>query len=234
MSAGDVAPGPSAAADSGARRRAGVPAAGDDRALGLRAALRLHRRAHRDVPRRTAASTGGSCCSSPSRWWGCAPSPWPRTGSSTARSTPVTRAPPAANWSPARCRVRTAWTGALVAVVVFLGAGALLNPLCLALAPVAVIPMVVYPYGKRFTDFPHAILGLAQAIGPDRRLDRRHRRLVVGRGGPRPGRRRLDRRLRPDLRLPGRRGRPRAGRALRPRPLRHRRRRCTGRAAATS
>jgi len=62
--------------------------------------------------------------------------------------------------------VRSAWAGALVAVVVFLGACALLNPLCLALAPVAVVPMVVYPYGKRFTDFPHAILGIAQAIGP--------------------------------------------------------------------
>ncbi|GAA3187244.1 MULTISPECIES: menaquinone biosynthesis prenyltransferase MqnP [Streptomyces] len=62
--------------------------------------------------------------------------------------------------------VRSAWTGALIAVVVFLGAAALLNPLCLALAPVAVVPMVVYPYGKRFTNFPQAILGLAQAIGP--------------------------------------------------------------------
>ncbi|WP_059005769.1 menaquinone biosynthesis prenyltransferase MqnP [Streptomyces specialis] len=62
--------------------------------------------------------------------------------------------------------VRTAWTGALVALVVFVTATALLNPLCLALAPVAVVPMVVYPYGKRFTDFPHAILGLAQAMGP--------------------------------------------------------------------
>ncbi|KIZ13309.1 menaquinone biosynthesis prenyltransferase MqnP [Streptomyces natalensis] len=62
--------------------------------------------------------------------------------------------------------VKSAWTGALIAVVVFLGAAALLNPLCLALAPIAVIPMVVYPYGKRFTDFPHAILGLAQAMGP--------------------------------------------------------------------
>ncbi|WP_189554154.1 menaquinone biosynthesis prenyltransferase MqnP [Streptomyces lavendofoliae] len=62
--------------------------------------------------------------------------------------------------------VRTAWTGALVALVAFLGAAALLNPLCLALAPLAVVPMVVYPYGKRFTDFPHAILGLAQAMGP--------------------------------------------------------------------
>lgn len=62
--------------------------------------------------------------------------------------------------------VRTAWTGALVALAVFFGAAALLNPLCLALAPLAAIPMVVYPYGKRFTNFPHAILGLAQMIGP--------------------------------------------------------------------
>ncbi|MFD7031975.1 menaquinone biosynthesis prenyltransferase MqnP [Streptomyces sp. NPDC059917] len=62
--------------------------------------------------------------------------------------------------------VRSAWTGAGIALVVFLGAAALLNPLCLALAPIAVIPMVVYPYGKRFTNFPHAILGLAQAMGP--------------------------------------------------------------------
>ncbi|MFE9116751.1 menaquinone biosynthesis prenyltransferase MqnP [Streptomyces sp. NPDC007172] len=62
--------------------------------------------------------------------------------------------------------VRSAWTGAAIALVVFLGAAAALNPLCLALAPVAVIPMVVYPYGKRFTNFPQAILGIAQAMGP--------------------------------------------------------------------
>ncbi|MFJ8938021.1 menaquinone biosynthesis prenyltransferase MqnP [Streptomyces sp. NPDC102365] len=62
--------------------------------------------------------------------------------------------------------VKHAWTGALVALVFFLGAAALLNPLCLALAPIAVIPMVVYPYGKRFTNFPQAILALAQAMGP--------------------------------------------------------------------
>ena len=62
--------------------------------------------------------------------------------------------------------MRTAYVGSAVAVCVFLGSAALLNPLCLALAPIAVIPMVVYPYGKRFTDFPHAILGLAQAMGP--------------------------------------------------------------------
>ncbi|WP_414646374.1 menaquinone biosynthesis prenyltransferase MqnP [Embleya scabrispora] len=62
--------------------------------------------------------------------------------------------------------VRTAWIGALVALFFYLLAAALLNPLCLALAPVAVIPMVIYPYGKRFTNVPHAILGIAQAIGP--------------------------------------------------------------------
>jgi 4-hydroxybenzoate polyprenyltransferase len=62
--------------------------------------------------------------------------------------------------------VKSAWTGALIALVIFLAAAALLNPLCLALAPIAVIPMVVYPYGKRFTNFPQAILGLAQAMGP--------------------------------------------------------------------
>lgn len=62
--------------------------------------------------------------------------------------------------------VKSAWTGAAIALVVFLGAAALLNFLCLALAPLAVVPMVVYPYGKRFTNFPQAILGLAQAMGP--------------------------------------------------------------------
>ena len=62
--------------------------------------------------------------------------------------------------------VRTAWTGALVALGVFLVAAAALNPLCLALAPLAVVPLVVYPYAKRFTDFPQVVLGLAQSIAP--------------------------------------------------------------------
>jgi len=62
--------------------------------------------------------------------------------------------------------VRTAWLGAIVALVVFLGAAALLNPLCLALSPLAVLPLIVYPYGKRFTNWPHAILALAQMVGP--------------------------------------------------------------------
>jgi 4-hydroxybenzoate polyprenyltransferase len=59
-----------------------------------------------------------------------------------------------------------AWSGAAVALVVFLAAAALLNPLCLALAPLAVVPLVVYPYAKRFTNWPHVFLAVAQLIGP--------------------------------------------------------------------
>ena len=62
--------------------------------------------------------------------------------------------------------VRTAVAGALVALAVFLASAAALSWLCLALAPLAVVPLVVYPYAKRFTDFPHAVLGLAQAVAP--------------------------------------------------------------------
>jgi 4-hydroxybenzoate polyprenyltransferase len=62
--------------------------------------------------------------------------------------------------------VRTATVGAGVALLVFLAAAAALGPLPLVLAPLAVVPLVVYPYGKRFTDLPHAILGLAQAVAP--------------------------------------------------------------------
>jgi 4-hydroxybenzoate polyprenyltransferase len=65
-----------------------------------------------------------------------------------------------------RLSVRTAWAGAILALGLFLGSAAALNTLTLALAPLAVIPLVVYPYGKRFTNIPHALLALAQAIGP--------------------------------------------------------------------
>lgn len=62
--------------------------------------------------------------------------------------------------------VRTAAAGAVVALAVFLAAAAALNPLCLALAPLAVVPLVLYPYAKRVTDLPHAVLGVAQAVAP--------------------------------------------------------------------
>jgi 4-hydroxybenzoate polyprenyltransferase len=62
--------------------------------------------------------------------------------------------------------VRTAYAGMAVALVVFLAAAAALSPLCFALAPLAVVPLIVYPYGKRFTWGCHFILGLAQMIAP--------------------------------------------------------------------
>ena len=104
--------------------------------------------------------------------------------------------------------VRTATVGAAVALAVFLAAAAALDPLCLVLAPLAVVPLVLYPYAKRVTDVPHAVLGLAQAVAPVGAWI-----AVTGgwdwrAGGARARRRHLDRRLRPDLRLPGRRDRP--------------------------
>jgi 4-hydroxybenzoate polyprenyltransferase len=62
--------------------------------------------------------------------------------------------------------VRTAWIGAVVALAVFLAAAIALNPLVAWLSPLAVLPLVVYPYAKRFTNWPHAVLALAQAVGP--------------------------------------------------------------------
>jgi 4-hydroxybenzoate polyprenyltransferase len=62
--------------------------------------------------------------------------------------------------------VRTAWTGAAISLIVLFVAAGLLNWLCLALAPLAVIPLVAYPYAKRFTNFPHYVLALAQAVAP--------------------------------------------------------------------
>jgi 4-hydroxybenzoate polyprenyltransferase len=62
--------------------------------------------------------------------------------------------------------VRTAVTGMAGSLVVFLGAALLLSPLCLALAPVALVPLTLYPYAKRVTWLCHYVLGLAQAIAP--------------------------------------------------------------------
>jgi 4-hydroxybenzoate polyprenyltransferase len=62
--------------------------------------------------------------------------------------------------------VRSAWVGTAVALVVFLGSAAALSWLCLALAPVAVFLLVLYSFGKRFTDFPQVLLALAQFVAP--------------------------------------------------------------------
>jgi 4-hydroxybenzoate polyprenyltransferase len=60
----------------------------------------------------------------------------------------------------------TARAGAVVSLVVFVAAALALNPLVAALSPVAVAALLVYPYAKRFTDWPHAVLALAQAVAP--------------------------------------------------------------------
>jgi len=51
-------------------------------------------------------------------------------------------------------------------LLLFLWAAAHLHPLCLKLFPLAVIPLVAYPYMKRFSWTCHLVLGLALAIAP--------------------------------------------------------------------
>ena len=62
--------------------------------------------------------------------------------------------------------IRAAWTGTVVALAIFLASAAALSWLCLALAPVAVTLLVLYSYGKRFTDYPQVLLALAQMVAP--------------------------------------------------------------------
>ena len=62
--------------------------------------------------------------------------------------------------------LRSAEVGTGVALVVFLASAWALSPLCLALAPVAIALLVLYSYGKRFTDVPQALLALAQFVAP--------------------------------------------------------------------
>jgi len=62
--------------------------------------------------------------------------------------------------------LRTAWVGLVVSLVVFLACAALLNWLCLALAPIALFLLVFYSYSKRFTNYPQLFLAFAQAVAP--------------------------------------------------------------------
>jgi 4-hydroxybenzoate polyprenyltransferase len=62
--------------------------------------------------------------------------------------------------------VRSAEVGTGVALMIFLGSAWALRPICLALAPVAIALLVLYSYGKRFTDFPQVLLALAQFVAP--------------------------------------------------------------------
>jgi 4-hydroxybenzoate polyprenyltransferase len=62
--------------------------------------------------------------------------------------------------------VREASVAVVVASAVFVGCAALLNPLCLALAPLALGWVFFYSYTKRFTRWAHLVLGFALAIAP--------------------------------------------------------------------
>lgn len=59
-----------------------------------------------------------------------------------------------------------AWASVIAAALLFLLAAALLNPLCLLLAPFALAWVVGYSLSKRFTWWPHVWLGLGLAIAP--------------------------------------------------------------------
>jgi 4-hydroxybenzoate polyprenyltransferase len=65
-----------------------------------------------------------------------------------------------------RMSLKEAWVLVAVMTVLFLACCSLLNPLCLALAPVALLWFTTYSYAKRFTSLCHLWLGLAMAIAP--------------------------------------------------------------------
>ncbi len=62
--------------------------------------------------------------------------------------------------------VTQAWLSVALAALVFVVAAGLLNPLCLALSPVALAWVTAYSLSKRFTWWPHLWLGASLAIAP--------------------------------------------------------------------
>src|SRR2546425_6287006 len=63
-----------------------------------------------------------------------------------------------------RLTLGQAWAAVVVAAALFLWAAWALNPLCFALAPVALVFISGYSYAKRFTHWSHLWLGLADGI----------------------------------------------------------------------
>src|SRR2546425_825711 len=64
-----------------------------------------------------------------------------------------------------RLTLAQAWVAVVLAAALFLWAAWALNPLCLALAPVALVFISGYSYAKRFTHWSHLWLGLAAGLG---------------------------------------------------------------------
>ena len=65
-----------------------------------------------------------------------------------------------------RMTLAEAWALVTVMAVLFVVSAALLNPLCLALSPVALAWVTVYSYSKRLTSLSHLWLGVAMAMSP--------------------------------------------------------------------
>src|SRR2546428_3773733 len=58
------------------------------------------------------------------------------------------------------------WVFVVASAATLVVAAAMLNPLCLALSPVALLVVFAYSYTKRFTALSHVFLGLALAVAP--------------------------------------------------------------------
>ncbi len=65
-----------------------------------------------------------------------------------------------------RLSVAEAWGSVAVASALFVFAASRLNPLCLALSPVALAWVFFYSHTKRFTQWAHLVLGAGTAIAP--------------------------------------------------------------------
>src|SRR5437016_4960162 len=63
-----------------------------------------------------------------------------------------------------RLTLRQAWVAVVLAAAVFVATAWALNPLCFALAPLALLFISAYSYAKRFTHWSHLWLGLADGI----------------------------------------------------------------------
>src|SRR5256885_6370004 len=67
-----------------------------------------------------------------------------------------------------RLTISQAWAAVLGAMVLFLWSAWALNPLCAALAPIALLWIAIYSYTKRVTHWSHVWLGVPPAIAPVR------------------------------------------------------------------
>jgi 4-hydroxybenzoate polyprenyltransferase len=65
-----------------------------------------------------------------------------------------------------RISLLSAWTLCIGSAVAFLAVTSQINPVCFALAPIALFVVCFYSLTKRFTDFTHVYLGVALALAP--------------------------------------------------------------------